>query len=361
MATGTAQRGNERDEAVGAGHGTGEWPALYAQYLLRAANQSTRASDLYQKVFDCLARGELAPTVFRDMLPSFIQTRGPAYTNKLAETTSRFFSSIVELNATASHELVKLVLPGESSTGPDAPPDFDPSNPIRWYQQLTEYAGELNAKAIANHRTLLERVAAGEVSPDQVRQASSEYLDRRLPEQINQLGGLYFELLNGLNDLRVGYEEDFLSVVLATAKRPGQDSPPALDVVAPLGTATSTSLQLTNTRSRAAVVHCTVTDVRRADGVSPAFPPNVTVAPDGLEIPPEGEAMLVLTWRLDEGDYEPDVSYVGSVNIERDGEPRVEIPLRIRATPATRAAAPARKRTASKRRTTKRKATKRES
>jgi hypothetical protein len=311
---------------------------------LRASSQSTRASDLYQRVFDHLARGELAPTVFRDLLPGFLQGRGPAYTSRMADVSSRFFSALVEINAAASHALADLMRPEDGEPALGAPPEFDSSDPIRWYQQLVEYAGELNARAVQDHQVLLERVAQGEISPAQVRDASSAYLQQRLPEQINELGALFFELLNGLNDLRVEYEEDFLSGVLASATTPGQASPPALDVVAPLGGSVSTSLQLTNTRSRAALVHCHVTDVRRADGVGPAFSPRVLVAPDGLEIPPGGEGTLVLSWHLDDADWEPEVLYTGSVRIEREGEPRLEIPLRMRATPA----APATKRKAAK-------------
>jgi hypothetical protein len=330
---GARDRRDQSDEnGPGAGTGPGEWPALYAQYLLRAASQSTRASQLYQEVFDGLARGELPPTVFREVLPDFTQTRGPLYTTRLAETTSRFFASLIELNAAASHDLLTLLLPEEDATDPEPPPAFDPANPIVWYQQLTAHAASLNRGALARYQTLLERVAAGDLPPARVQEVASEYLERRLPDQINGLGALFFDLLNGLNDLRVEYEEDYLTGVLGRAVRPGQQAPPALDVVAPLGGTASTSLQLTNTRAVPALVHCEVTDVRRADGVGPAFDPPVSITPGVLEIPPEGNGVLSLTWELREAEYEPDALYVGAVRIDREGEPRLEIPLRIRAT-----------------------------
>ena len=343
------------------GRGTGEWPALYAQYLLRAASRSTRSTELYQRVFDCLARGELAPTVFRDMTPAFIQTRGPAYSGELAQLTSRFFTAIVELNATASHDLSRAVLSEGAQDGPPAPPQLDATNPVLWYQQLTAYAGELNSRALASFRTLMGRVAAGELAPDKVLEASTEYVERRLPDQLAKLGELYFGLLTDLSELRSEYEEDLLERVLASAKRPGQDSPPALDfAVEPEGTA-STSLLLTNTRPVAAVVHCAVTEVRRSDGIGPAFPPKMTVAPDGLQIPPHGEAALTLTLRAAEGEYEPGVTYVGAVRIERESEPRLDIPLRITAVSPAPAATRPQRRATTTRKTSKRKSIKRKS
>ncbi len=191
------------------------------------------------------------------------------------------------------------------------------------------------------YQSLLERVAAGEMAPNRIQEASSDYLSQRLPEHLRRLSRLYFELLNGLNDLRAGYEEEFLAGVLATAHAPDQETPAALNLAGPIGGTTSASLSLTNTKSQPASIHCSVTDVRRADGVGPAFAPKVIVAPEVLELRPGEEASVVLSLHLAEGDYEPDRLYVGAVHIARRGEPRVEMPLRITATPAAPAKAPA--------------------
>ena len=75
-----------------------------------------------------------------------------------------------------------------------------------------------------------------------------------------------------------------------------------------------------------------MSEVRRADGVGPAFAADVGVEPDGLELEPEEEGLLVVTLRLDEETYEPDVLYVGTLQITGHGEPRLEVPLRITAT-----------------------------
>ncbi|MCC6188968.1 MAG: hypothetical protein IT318_08030 [Anaerolineales bacterium] len=325
----------------------GEWPVLYAQYLLRAAKQSSRTSQLYQQVLDAVARGELAATVFQDMAPAYIQARGPAYASRMAEISSRFFGRMVQIDAAAAHDLVSLVLSAPVALPPAAPPEMDPGNPILWYQKLMEYASQLGAATVAAYQGLLERVAAGEIEPNEVQAASANYLQQHLPEHLNQLGSLYLELLNSLNDLRAEYEEDFLTGVLAAAERPGQETPPALHLVAPLGETTSTSLSLTNTRPEPALVRCSVTDVRRADGVGSAFASQIAVVPAEISLPPNGQGSLLLSLRLDAHDFVPDVLYVGAIHVERAGEPRLEIPLRIAATATTKteAAAGTRKRT----------------
>ena len=325
---------NQPGNTNAAGEPAGEWPALYAQFMLRAAGQSTRTSTLYQAIMDCVARGELPPTVFQDMAPAFIQARGPAYSQQLAEVSSRYFGGLVALNHAAVQALLTSTVAAADPAPPLPSPKLDPTDPIRWYQQLTEYAGQLAAHTASAYRALLERVAAGELAPSEVQAASSAYLAQRLPEQLNQLSSLSFDLLNGLNDLRAGNEEAFLAAVLATAQKPGQEAPPALNLVAPLGGNTATSLVLSNTRPEPATIRCTVTDLRRADGVGPAFAPKLVVVPDDLLIPPGGQGTLVLSLRLDADHFTPNVLYVGTVHIEREGEPRLELPLRVTATPA---------------------------
>jgi hypothetical protein len=322
------------DQADGSGT-PAEWPSLYAQYLTRSAGQSARSLELYQEVMDSIARGELAPTVFQDMLASFVQARGANYTNKLAELSMRFFSGIVQLSTAYSNELAELVTPG-SSTAPPPPPPYDPLNPVQWYQQLTGYAGQLSASAAEAYQALLERVASGEVSPGRIQEASSRYLERRLPEHLRRLGSLYFDLLNGLNDLRAGYEEEYLSGILAAARRASQESSFVINLAAPLGETATASLSLANTRAEPAVIRYTVSDVRRADGVGPAFPPKIAFSPEVLELQPGQEASLGISLRLDEGDYEPQVLYVGVLQIVRHGEPRLEVPVRIMASIAQR-------------------------
>jgi hypothetical protein len=280
---------------------------------------------------DLVARGVLAPTVFQEMMTSFVQARGAVYTEQLAELSMRFFSGLVQVSTAYSNDLAELVMPGlETPLSP--PPAYDPANPVRWYQELFYYASQLSARSVEAYQALLERVASGDVKPSRLQEVSSSYLEQRLPELLNRLSSLYFDLLNGLNDLRAGYEEEYLNGILSAANRAGKESDFAINMVAPLGETATASLSLANTRSEPSTIRYTASTVRRADGVGPAFPPKITFNPAVLELQPGQEAGLSLSLRLDEADYEPQVLYVGSLQIVQHGEPTVEVPLRITAT-----------------------------
>jgi hypothetical protein len=280
---------------------------------------------------DSVARGELAPTVFQEMLISFAQARGTTYTDQLAELSMRFFSGLVQVSTAYANELAELVAPGSAAPAPIMP-QYDPANPVQWYQDLTDYANQLSARSMEAYQTLFKQVASGEVQPGRLQDVSSNYLERRMPEILHRLSGLYFDLLNGLNDLRAGYEEEYLNGILSTANQAGQGPDFAINLVAPLGEIASASLSLANTRTETTVIRYMVTDVRRADGVGPAFPPKITFTPDLLELQPGQESSLTVSLQLEAGDFEPQVLYVGILQIIRHDEPRLEVPLRITAT-----------------------------
>jgi hypothetical protein len=205
---------------------------------------------------------------------------------------------------------------------------------MQWFQRLTEYAGQLNARAMKVYQTHLSRVASGETTPEQLQRTMSEYLERRLPEHLRQAGQLYFQLLSDLNEVRATYEEDYLRGVLASIRRPGDTDAFALRLVAPLGSAAAASLSLTNTREERAQIRTRVTEVRRADGIGPAFAAKAAIVPEQVELAPGEEVNLRVSVLLDTADYDSGILYVGELQVTGHGEPRLDVPLRIMATAA---------------------------
>jgi hypothetical protein len=122
--------------------------------------------------------------------------------------------------------------------------------------------------------------------------------------------------------------------VLTTGRQPDGTALFALDLVAPLGATTSASLSLTNTRTEPSVIRCEVTDVRRSDGIGAAFAPQVTIAPDHIQLGPGEETSLTMSLLLADGQFEPGPLYVGELHVTGHGTERLEVPLRIRATAA---------------------------
>lgn len=277
----------------------------YAHYFLRSSARSARMLHLYEQVLGCVARRQLAPEVLRDTLTKILQDRGAESAARAARLSARFFAGL----ATGA-----TWLPGEAGT----PPAFDPLDPIGWWQKLGAYVADRNARAVRDYHS---RLAAGETGTTMARQ---------IPEQLGQIASLGFELLGGLEELSAEIAEDYFQAVLARVKPIGFDGD-VLDLAAGPGQVASTVMYVENTRDEPVVIHGSVGEVRRADGVGPAFPPDVALSPAALRIAPHAEAELRLSLRLDETIYEAGAPYLGALRILRGGEPYLDVPLRITA------------------------------
>ena len=311
-----------------------DWSTAYSQYLARSAAQSAKALKLYQETMECVAVGKLSPTVFQEHLPRFAQARGTEYVTRLSELGARFLSGLVRIGANNVD-----LRAADQSTGvfePDIPlPHFDPSNPAQWFQQLAEYAGQLNARALKTYRAQLDRVSAGQATPSEIQQATSDYLANRLPLYLQQAGQLYLDLLDGINEIRARYEEDYFLSILATAREPETEPPVVLNLTGPQGGTVSASLALANTTPQRTIIRCAATDVRRADGQGPAFAAKIALVPERLDLESGEEGALQLTLQLDASDYDADMLHVGSLHLTGEGNLHVEVKLRITASAAS--------------------------
>ena len=252
-----------------------EWFAWWAQYLTRIASQSTRTLDLSHQVLTSVARGQLTPAAIDDALREFAQARGVEYTDGLTELAERFTNGLMEVMGASAPD----VYGGSTRTRPtktDRPPS----------------------------------------STD-------------LFEQITRL---YADLLGGFNDLRAGQIEDCLRTLLASASATAIDPSRALVLIASIGDTASSSLIVENSGIERVVIRCAATDVRRADGVGPAFSPTIALAADDEILEPGQEGHVRASLWLDDAVYEPDVLYVGALHVMRDGGSGLEVPLRITAT-----------------------------
>ena len=314
------------------GTSSADWSSTYSNFLSRASAQAAATLELYQQALIRVSEGKLEPTVFQIHFPRFIQANGTRYTNSLSELGSRFLGRLVDLSSTYSRQ-------GESVApnfgDPDlVPPRFEADSPLRWFEQLAEYAGKLNNRALKAYREQLDQVAAGEKTPAQVQQNTVDSLSNRLPHLLQQMTELYFDLLNGLNDVRATYERDYFKSVLALANEPERIPPVVVSLTAPRGEVAFTSLSVANTSNEKCSVLFRFTDARRIDGAGPAFTPELEITPPVVELTPGEEQKFRLALRLDPAHFQEGVIYNSTLFISGGNAFRVEVALRIAATAA---------------------------
>jgi hypothetical protein len=302
-----------------------DWSTSYSQYLARSAALSARTLNLYQLALERVSQGALPPTIFQDYFPTFAMTHGAEFSTRFAEVGSRFLSDMVRLGSSFAQQGADA-----PAAQPEAvPPQFDASNPGRWYEQIAEYAGQLNARAVKAYREQLDRVAAGETTPGEVQQQTAQKMADRLPGSMQLMTRLYFDLLNGLNDVRSAYEETYFRGLLGTVRSDDGDAAVVLTLAGAMGTTAAASLSVTNTIGQRTRVRHRIADVRRVDGAGPSLIPAVSCAPDALDLAPDEEGTLTISLQLDPEQYDADVPYAGAMYLIGGSEVPLEVRLRI--------------------------------
>ena len=196
-----------------------------------------------------MAAGQLAPWTIESQLSTFAATRAVAYSQQIANLTMAFLAGLIQTGSAYSHELVQAVLPDAVPAPEAVPPDFDPARSASWFGDLSAFAARENERATAMLRTVMDRVAAGELKPADVEQVSSRFHAANLPGSTS-LVELYLDLLNGLEDVHASFGEEYLRSLLGPGADPAaapQES--AVQVDAPVGAATSLRLAVSNTDS----------------------------------------------------------------------------------------------------------------
>jgi hypothetical protein len=98
-----------------------------------------------------------------------------------------------------------------------------------------------------------------------------------------------------------------------------------------LGDAATTSFWIENTTAGRTTVRCGVSEIRRADGVGPAFRPHVVVSPPHAVLDPGEDTRVGLTVALDPSTFEAGPIYVGHVLVHREGHSTLDLPMHITA------------------------------
>jgi hypothetical protein len=154
---------------------------------------------------------------------------------------------------------------------------------------------------------------------------------QQLPGYMQLMTQLYFDLLNGLSDIRSAYEETYFRGLLATAKGDG-DAVVIVMLQGRSGTTSAASLSITNTTGKRTRIGHEVVDVRRVDGASPSIVPAIMFAPETLELDPNEERTLTISLHLDPEQYDADTLYSGALLLTGSSDVPLQVELRILAT-----------------------------
>lgn len=284
--------------------------AACAEYLMRSALESTHFTQRHQQLIDSVARRQLTPQQVDDALA--VAADWSAVARDVSAAISAFAQSL------AQHPL----LPHEHAT-----------------HSLDEVVS--NGQRSADHHlvdadafsALLLKLAQPDVTPGARRRALTRLNRSTANASIAGAATAWFTMLDAVGSATLRALNPALLTVLRTAQPVGYHGD-VIELHGSIATHATTQLDVENTLGRPASLRCTCHEVRRADGIGPAFTPSLTLTPEFQQLDAREEGAVALSLWLDELQFEASATYVGAVSVEGDGGTALRIPLRITTTPA---------------------------
>jgi hypothetical protein len=210
-----------------------------------------------------------------------------------------------------------------------------------------EYASEVSDESVATVRPISERHHADAESlaalfsklaqPDVTTGARRRALTRlNLSDANHTLGSTataWFSMLESVSSATLRTMNPALLAVLRSTQPTGYDRN-VIELAGPIASHATTQLEIENTLERSASLRCTCHEIRRADGIGPAFTPAITVTPAHQMLDAGAEGGVAISLWLDGAQFDAHATYVGAFSVESDGGTTLKIPLRVTTAPA---------------------------
>jgi len=266
-----------------------------------------------------VSQGQLTPAALDRAYGTFVAERGAAYADRLAAVNARFFAGLT------------VAVAGQAPSVSSSAPPFTASDPAAWFVQLAEYAATMSREAVSALQADVDRASTADASTAAgvTARRASVLGQAAAAERMSRVAKLYLDLLDGMSEVSEACEAEYLQRVRAEAY--GSPDGHGVRLDGRLGDAATASLWIENTTAGRTTVRCAVSEIRRADGVGPAFRPHVVVSPPHAVLDPGEDARVGLTVALDPSAFEAGPIYVGRVLVHREGHSTLDLPMRITA------------------------------
>ena len=285
--------------------------AACTRFLLHSALDATELLHRYQQLMGAVARRQVSPALVGQHIARAVHSTTPA--DDLQRAVRAFVESFTRVcfvtNAAVDTDDV-------ASRSDELDAGVDASVIMRHQRALHSFTAQVAALAEPT-------VSAGARRRALTR---SEYSSAN--QLISHAATQWFTVLSAITGAQSRALLPALLASLREAQPVGYDGH-VLELSGSVPSRVSTALTIDNERNAATSVRCTATDVRRADGVGPAFVPPVTITPEVTQLAAKQSGTIEVAVHLDAQLFADRTSYVGAVQVSHADGTTVDIPLRI--------------------------------
>ena len=284
--------------------------AACAKYLLHSALDATELLHRYQQLMGAVARRQVSPAVVEQHLAR------AAHATTAFDDAERAIRTFVDAftrvcclpNAAAATDVVAL-------------PD-----------ELDEHMDALiimrHQRAASAFTAQIAALAEPTVSAGARRRALTRSENASANQLISDAAAQWFTVLSAISGAQSRALIPALLAALREAQPAGYDGH-VIELAGDLSSRLTTSLTIDNERDSETSVRCAASNVRRADGIGPAFAPPVIVTPDVMRLNAGQTGAIEIAVDLNARQFAVGTSYVGALRVSHEDGTTVDIPLRI--------------------------------
>ncbi len=284
--------------------------AAWTAFAMRSALDTTQFAQRYTQVVAAIGRRQLTPDQVEHAIAESADWSAVAH--EVAGAMVAFVDALSQ----------RALLPVEHADASSAEPVSD----------RRDIASSHRADATAL-TDLLTKLATPDVSLAARRRALSRLNRSAANQTLGAAATAWFAMLDAVRSASLRTMNPALLTVLRAARPIGYDGA-VIELQGPIATHATAQLDIENTLDRPASLRCGCHEVRRSDGIGPAFTPELTVTPGQQTLGARAEGGIVLALWLDESQFDAQATYVGALKVESDGGTTRLIPLRITTIPA---------------------------
>jgi hypothetical protein len=302
-----------------------EWTRRFLELAADAGRMYDRMVRRYNELLGRVASGELKPEDVQSEFHAYLQERAATSTRELVESSVGLLAGLLYVEAKYREALLEGLLPPDAPIPPPpAPSSIDVTN---WFQTLSKYAAEQSARGIARQQRLVECIASGEITAEQIQEQGRRYLESHAPRFTGEVVELGMKFASSMQRSSASLAEGLYDRVLGadTDSSSAPETALIVDLRGASGSSVQAEIVVENTRAVSADVVCSMSEFvsRSRDHSFVAG----EVVPGRFALAP-GEARDVsVSVPLDRALFTPNSDYFGILRIAGAGEREMIVQL----------------------------------
>jgi hypothetical protein len=305
-----------------------DWGMQYQKLAAEAGVAYARNLRRYNELLNRVANHELPSDLVQRQYRDYFQETAAGVTREMVELSIALLAGLLHVENRYRDALLDGFLP--PAAPPPPPPVPAGVDVTQWFGALNSYASEQSARGMSRLLQLMERIAAGSVSPADVQERGRRFLESQSPLFVGDVVELGMRFVEQLQHASNQLTDGLYDRVLGRDGAGAVAAPICVDLRARQGAVASASIVVENARPTAAEIVCKASPFAARSG-GEAFSAALDIVPARFSLQPGAQRDVDLNLTMDADRFAAGADYAATLCIAGAGERDLIVQLIARA------------------------------